>query len=179
VSEINDWKYAGSSKEPMTLDGPWKLTFSHGGPELPENTQLEKLVSWTTLADEKAVNFSGQGVYEYQLNLEGELADDYMLELGTEAESAKVWINGEEVGVLWSWPFEVKVGKFLKKGNNSIKIEVANLMANRVRYMDQNGMEWRKFHEINFVNIRYKPFDASDWKPMPSGLLGPVVLRGS
>jgi len=26
------------------------------------------------------------------------------------------------------------------------------------------------------VNVFYKPFDASDWKPMPSGLLGPVTL---
>ncbi len=176
VSEINDWKYASSSKEPMTLDGPWKLTFSNGGPELPEAAQLDKLVSWTDLDDEKAINFSGQSTYEYQLNLDSELADDYMLELGKVAESAKVWINDQEVGVLWSLPFEVRIGKYLKKGNNSIKIEVANLMANRIRYMDQNGMEWRKFHEINFVNIRYKPFDASDWKPMPSGLLGPVVL---
>lgn len=178
VSEIKDWKYAGSLKEPMTLDGPWKLTFSQGGPELPENTQLEKLRSWTALDDEKAVSFSGHGIYEYQLNLEGELADDYMLELGTVAESARVWINDQEVGVLWSLPFEVRIGKYLKKGENTIQIEVANLMANRIRYMDQNGMEWRKFHEINFVNINYKPFDASDWKPMPSGLLGPVVLSG-
>ncbi len=177
VTEIHDWKYAGSSNKPLTLEGPWKLTFSHGGPELPENMQLEKLVSWTELNDEKAVNFSGQGTYEYQLNLDGELADDYVLELGKVAESARVWINEQEVGVLWSWPFDVSVGQYLKKGKNSIKIEVANLMANRIRYMDQNEIEWRKFHEINFVNINYKPFDASVWKPMPSGLLGPVVLR--
>lgn len=178
VAQIQDWKYASSSKELMTLDGPWKLSFSHGGPELPENTQLEKLLSWIELDDEKAVNFSGQGIYEYQLNMEDELADDYMLELGKVAESAKVWINDKEVGVLWSLPFEVRVGKYLEKGENTVRIEVANLMANRIRFMDQNGMEWRKFHEINFVNIRYKPFDASDWNPMPSGLLGPVVLRG-
>lgn len=178
IDEILDWKYTAAPKEQMTLEGPWKLTFSNGGPELPENAQLEKLGSWTELGNEKAVNFSGQGVYEYQLNLESELAADYILELGKVAESAKVWINNQEVGVLWSWPFEVKVGEYLKKGKNTIKIEVANLMANRIRYMDQHGLEWRKFHEINFVNIYYKPFDASDWKPMPSGLLGPVVLRG-
>jgi hypothetical protein len=38
-------------------------------------------------------------------------------------------------------------------------------------------LEWRKFHEINFVNIDYEPFDASGWEPMSSGLLGPVVLN--
>ena len=176
VSEIHAWKYVTSSHKPIILDGSWKLTFLQGGPELPENTQLEKLISWTDLNDEKAVNFSGQSIYEYQLNLDGDLADDYLLELGEVAESAKVWINDQEVGVLWSLPFEVRIGKFVKKGSNSIKVEVANLMANRIRYMDQRGIEWRKFHEINFVNIDYKPFDASGWKPMASGLLGPVVL---
>ena len=43
--------------------------------------------------------------------------------------------------------------------------------------MNQDGLKGRKFHEINFVNIDYEPFDASNWKPMPSGLLGPVVLK--
>jgi hypothetical protein len=26
------------------------------------------------------------------------------------------------------------------------------------------------------VNYHYKPFDASDWDPMDSGLLGPVTI---
>ena len=43
--------------------------------------------------------------------------------------------------------------------------------------MDQQGMEWRNYHEINFVNILYEPFDASGWEPRPSGLLGPVRLE--
>jgi len=44
--------------------------------------------------------------------------------------------------------------------------------------MDQKGVQWRNYHEINFVNINYKPFDASGWKPMPSGLIGPVTITG-
>ena len=134
-------------------------------------------MSWTDLGDTKAMNFSGSAVYEYNLDLDEPLADDYLLDLGKVAESARIWINGQEVDVLWSIPFRIRVGEFLKSGENSIKIEVANLMANRIRYMDLKGMEWRLFHEINFVNIDYKPFDASGWHPMPSGLLGPVVLE--
>ena len=177
VSDIRNWKYLESSDKKILLNNPWKITFTNGGPELPESKELENLVSWTNLKDEKATNFSGQAIYEYRLKLDGELAEDFILDLGRVAESAKVWINNEEVGVLWSVPFKIRIGKYLKKGNNTIKIEVANLMANRIRYMDQNKMEWRKFHEINFVNINYQPFDASNWEPMPSGLLGPVVLR--
>ena len=39
--------------------------------------------------------------------------------------------------------------------------------------MDRRRVPWQKFY---FVNIQYKPFDASTWEPMPSGLVGPVRL---
>ena len=99
-----------------------------------------------------------------------------MLDLGVVDESAHMWINGQDAGIIWSIPFTARIGKFLKQGNNTIKIEVANLMANRIRDMDIKGIKWRNYHEINFVNINYRPFDASKWKPQPSGLLGPVTI---
>ncbi len=37
-------------------------------------------------------------------------------------------------------------------------------------------MDWKIFHEINFVDHNYKKFDASKWPLTPSGLLGPVRL---
>lgn len=33
-----------------------------------------------------------------------------------------------------------------------------------------------KFRKINIVNIDYKPFDSSQWEPIPSGLIGPVNI---
>jgi len=176
VASIKPWRTWHRDQEVMTMKGPWKLTFVNGGSELPGKVTLDSVVSWTELMDEKAAYFSGTGTYETTVNIDGELADDYLLDLGSVAESARLWINDKEVGILWSLPFQARVGEYLKKGENSIKIEVANLMANRIRYMDQQEMEWRKFHEINFVNIDYAPFDASGWEPMPSGLLGPVRL---
>ena len=35
---------------------------------------------------------------------------------------------------------------------------------------------WKIFHEINFVNIDYEKFDASEWDLLESGLFGPVRL---
>jgi hypothetical protein len=177
IAQIPEWTYLSKPYEVLALDKSWKLEFISGGPELPESVNLEELNSWTTLKDEKAEYFSGSGVYEYNLNLDGELADEYILDLGSVAESAKIWVNDQEVDILWSIPFRIRVGEYLKTGENSIKIEVANLMANRIRYMDQKEMQWRNYHEINFVNIDYEPFDASGWELMPSGLLGPVVLE--
>ncbi|MEQ8533536.1 MAG: glycoside hydrolase, partial [Imperialibacter sp.] len=86
------------------------------------------------------------------------------------------WVNGQYAGNSWAVPHELRIGEYLKEGDNTIEIEVANLMANRIRYMDRAGIEWRKYHEINFVNIDYQSFDASGWEVQPSGLLGPVKL---
>jgi hypothetical protein len=64
----------------------------------------------------------------------------------------------------------------LKAGSNTLEIEVTNLAANRIRDLDQRKVPWRIFKDINFVNIGYKPFDASKWPVFDSGLLGPVTL---
>lgn len=172
---LNKWPYLEKPEAPVEIGGPWTLRFTKGGPELPSDQQLNDLVSWAPLS-EAAAAFSGTGEYVTTFNLPHKEADEYLLDLGKVNESARVWVNGEEVGILWSIPFQARIGEYLKAGENTIKVEVANLMANRIRYMDRQGIEWRRYHEINFVNIDYKPFDASVWEPVPSGLLGPVTI---
>jgi hypothetical protein len=54
---------------------------------------------------------------------------------------------------------------------------VTSLAANRIRDLDRRKVPWRMFHDINLVNIQYKPFDASDWPIFDSGLLGPITLH--
>lgn len=170
------WPYLGKAGIPVSLNSGWQLHFTEGGPSLPAEQNLKKLLSWTQLSDKKAIDFSGSGEYITTFTLPAKKAEEYLLDLGQVKESARVWVNNQEVGILWSIPFRARIGQYLKPGSNTIKVEVANLMANRIRYLDQQKIEWRKYHEINFVNINYKPFDASDWQPMPSGLLGPVTL---
>jgi hypothetical protein len=174
--QVHTWKYLGQQVHPVAISGTWDLQFTQGGPQLPKDQKLTNLVSWTSLPDSAAVAFSGSGVYTTQFNLPANKAEEYLLDLGQVCESARVWINGKDAGIIWSIPFQARVGQYLKPGTNTIKIEVTNLMANRVRDMDRKGIIWRKYHEINFVNNHYKPFDASQWEPMPSGLLGPVRL---
>ncbi|MBO9672444.1 MAG: glycoside hydrolase [Sphingobacteriaceae bacterium] len=170
------WVYLNKAASSINLNQAWNLHFTEGGPELPAGQHLAKLASWTTLADPKLQAFSGTGVYTSSFNLDSKTAKEYVLNLNQVDESARVWINGQEVGILWSIPFQTRVGKYLKAGNNTIKIEVVNLMANRIRDMDIKKIPWRNYHEINFVNINYKDFDASGWNVMPSGLIGPVSI---
>ncbi|HSC39324.1 MAG TPA: hypothetical protein VLD19_15680, partial [Chitinophagaceae bacterium] len=170
------WKYIEKTATPVTLAGEWKLHFTNGGPVLPADRILTVLGSWTNAQDTATASFSGTGVYSTAFDLTAAMAPDYLLDLGKVCESAHVYVNGKDAGICWSIPFSARVGRYLKPGKNILTIEVCNLMANRIRYMDQNGIPWRKYHEINFVNINYKPFDASKWDIMPSGLIGPVTL---
>ncbi len=176
-NSIPKWKYIEKTDAPIVLNQPWQLAFKEGGPELPKARTLKKLEPWTHFSEEPSTqSFSGTGIYTTALNIKKKNADDYLLKFDKLYESAKVIVNGHDAGIVWSIPFEINIGKYLKKGKNTIQIEVCNLMANRIRYMDQNKIQWRNYHEINFVNIDYKPFDASDWKVQPSGLEGEIQL---
>jgi hypothetical protein len=86
-----------------------------------------------------------------------------------------VWVNDKFIGTAWSVPYQLNIGK-LKTGKNTLKIQVTNLSANRVRDMELKGQEWKIFYEINMVDKDYKKFDAAKWSPMPSGLLGPITI---
>ena len=182
VSENTDitipkWKYIEKTDTSIVLNQPWQLTFKEGGPELPKSKTLDKLQPWTNFTEDSSTqSFSGTGVYTTSFKLKKNKADDFVLKFDKLYESAKVIVNGQDAGVVWSIPFEINIGKYLKKGRNTIQIEVCNLMANRIKYMDENKIQWRNYHEINFVNIDYKPFDASNWKVQPSGLDGEIQL---
>ena len=170
------WKYIESIGVPMVVSGKWELKFTNGGPFLPKPQTLTSLISWTKLADSNARCFSGSGEYRTTFRVTEKSSDDYVLDLGDVRESARVWVNGQDAGILWHVPFKVNIGRYLKQGNNTLRIEVVNLMANRIIDLDKRKVEWRKFNEINFVDLYYKPFDASNWEPMASGLLGPVTI---
>jgi hypothetical protein len=176
IPDCISWKYTESVGIPIAVSGKWKLKFTNGGPVLPRSQTIDTLVSWTTLSDKNALCFSGQGEYSTTFKLKSKNADDYVLDLGDVRESARVWVNGKDAGILWHVPFRIKIGQYLSQGRNTLRIEVANLMANRIIDMDKRKVEWRKFNEINFINLYYKPFDASNWEPMASGLLGPVII---
>ncbi len=175
AADAPPWEYLHLREPAMLLDGTWRVRFVAGGPELPEDAETEQLVSWTHFGP-NAARFSGTARYTISFDMPETGADEWILDLGEVRESARVRVNGDSVGIAWSYPFTLRVGDFLRSGRNELEVEITNLMANRIADMDRRGVEWRKFYDINFVNIQYKPFDASGWEPMPSGLLGPVRL---
>ena len=171
------WPYRRVAGLPLQIKGPWRLTFVAGGPTLPDPRIVATLHSWTEDADEAAQIFAGTARYETRFTVPANAkADDWWLDLGDVRETARVLVNGQDVGTIWSLPQRLRVGAYLKSGSNTVTLDVTNLAANRIRDLDRRHVPWRYFYDINFVNIRYGPFDASTWPLQPSGLLGPVRL---
>ena len=160
--------------EPISLTGTWKVSFLDGGPALPQPFATSSLASWTEQNGDAYRNFSGTALYRLEFDLPERFPA--LLDLGEIAHTAKVRVNGKDAGTCWAPPHRLDVSDFLVAGKNVLEVEVTNLAANRIADLDRRKVSWKAFHEINFVNIDYKPFDASDWKPLPSGLLGPVKL---
>jgi len=169
------WPYLRQSGRSFDLSAGWTLEFLHGGPVLPPKTRVDTLGSWTEFGEDYA-NFSGTALYELAFNHPGLETDEWLLDLGDVANSAEIICNGQSVGTLFAPPYHIRIGNFLQAGQNELSIKISNLMANRIAYMDRQGLEWKKFHNINFVDQHYQPFDASDWEPREAGLFGFVRL---
>ena len=170
------WDYVEPAGQPVAIQGSWKINFIKGGPELPPALETTTLKSWTELGGDEAKRFGGTARYRIEFEAPAAKPDDWLLNLGDVREVARVRLNGQDIATAWSIPFQVRVGPFVKRGKNILELEVTNLAANRIRDMDQKKVNWKIMREINFVDINYKPFDASGWALQPSGLLTPVTL---
>ena len=91
------------------------------------------------------------------------------------AESARVRVNGKDLGTLFAPPFRIAIEE-AKPRANLLDVEVTNLAANRIRDLDIRKVPWKAFRDINIVNVDYRPFDASGWPVRESGLIGAVRL---
>jgi hypothetical protein len=163
----------------VPLQGNWKLEFLEGKPYLPKSTMLNKLSSWASLSD-SASYFSGTARYSLTFDVPKgfDTRKKAVLDLGDVREVADVTLNGQKIGTAWSLPFRLEIpANALKPTQNRIEIEVTNLSANYMRLRDAQQPDWKKFEDANIVDIQYKPFKASQWQAMPSGLLGEVKLE--
>ena len=158
--------------------GTWKVEFIEGGPQLPPPFQTPKLASWTELGGEDAGRFAGTA--RYSLTFDSPANANFRncyLDLGKVSQSARIRLNGVDLGTLFIPPFRLPLYD-LKPKSNLLEVEVTSVSANRIRDLDIRKVPWKTFYDINFVNLGYKPFDASAWPITDCGLLGPVKLIG-
>ncbi|MBQ7420308.1 MAG: glycosyl hydrolase family 2 [Prevotella sp.] len=165
-----------STYEELPINTPWTLSFMEESPKVNQTFTLDQPQTWEALSKETAITM-GTGVYTTTITINKEQArKHWMIDLGDVRESARVYINGQLIGCAWAVPFILDCKDTLHKGKNELRIEVTNLPANRIADLDRQGVVWRKFKEINVVDINYKKTLYDQWEPVPSGLNSPVKL---
>lgn len=173
------FKYTGA---PQPLNGEWSLSFIEGGPTLPPALRLNELNSWLKLDGDAYKNFSGTARYTLNFGRPQGANTEWFLDLGRVAESARVRLNGRDLGTLITSPFRVRVPTALLRDTNTLEVEVSNLAINRIIDMERRGVRYKKFYNTNFPARRPENrgadglFDATKLAPRDSGLLGPVTL---
>ena len=174
--EAKAWAYYTPQTVSLSIDGGWTLRFIESEPAIEGTFHIGTLGSWTELDSPNAKVNMGTALYRVEFELPNMTPANWMLDLGDVRESARVRINGQEVGTLYAVPFRTVVGQYLKPGKNILEVEVTNLPANRIAEYDRQGIQWRKFKDINVVGINYTKGTYAHWFTVPSGLLGPVRL---
>ena len=161
----------------ITLGKGWTLTFKDCAPAAIDTTiNIGTPISWTKLGDDRLSTMMGTGVYSTRFNIRKSDNATYILDLGDVRESARVKVNGHECGTLFAVPFRTDITNYVKQGENTLEIEVTNLGANRIAELDRQGIAWRKFKEINVVDLNYKKTTYAHWTPVPSGLNSAVSI---
>ncbi len=181
-TEINSFISYSTSANPITLQGKWKISFTSGGPELPASRETDTLTSWTNLGGESYKAFSGTATYSLSFDMPSQTSEGWLLDLGVVKETAEVFLNGKSMGTLIGPVYQIHLDNSILKEKNILEVRVSNLMANRIADMDRKKIHWRKFYNVNFParkaeNRKNGLFDASEWLPRESGLMGPVTLR--
>lgn len=171
-------KFYPSKENCININKGWKLSFIEEAPKVNDTFDIDTLRTWEGVNNSSAKITMGTGVYETSFDLPSGTTDcRCTIDLGDVRESARVYINDVYVGCAWCVPYVLNFdGKILKRIGNHIRIEVTNLPANRIADMDRRGVQWRKFDDINIVNINYKHRTYNRWKPMPSGLNSSVRI---
>ncbi|MBZ4188140.1 glycosyl hydrolase [Niabella beijingensis] len=168
VATPNAWQPANGFHKLQELSGSWQLAFDPewGG---PASIVFEELQDWIRHPDPGIRYYSGKAVYRKQFSFDDALpASALFIDLGIVKNICRVWLNGTDMGVVWTAPWRVEVTGKLKQGNNDIRIEVINLWPNRLIGDAGLPAEQRRTN----TNIPFKKEDPL----LPSGLLGPVTL---
>ena len=145
--------------------GKWTVTFDKNDITLVLNT----LSSWSNNEDNKIKYYSGHAVYSNSFKYKGKKSNKVLLDLGEVKDIATVYINDINCGTIWTTPYQTDITHAIKKGKNTIRIEVVNTWANALLGKD-NGTP--PFEGI-WTNGKYR---RADKQPIPAGLLGPINI---
>ena len=150
------------------MSQPWDITFRESGITLKDQQPFD----WSKHSDDKIRYFSGHARYTLTCKLKkGELPKKRAwLSFPNMKDIAHVWINGKDCGIVWTAPYELEITGALKKGKNTIEIEVVNTWHNALRGADQGKAPYDGI----WTNAKYRT-KGDDL--LPAGLITQPELR--
>ncbi|GAA0880187.1 hypothetical protein GCM10009119_31570 [Algoriphagus jejuensis] len=154
-----------SKKETLEreIGGTWQVNFGD------KKSEFTDLVSWHQSADSAIKYFSGTASYTNSFELDAvNPGSSYYLDLGSVKNLAEVWLNGQNMGIVWKTLFKLDVTQALKRGENKVEIKVVNTWVNRLIGDAQPGAVKTTFTTM--------PFYQANSPLVESGLMGPVRL---
>jgi len=184
------------------IAGPWTVAFTEGR-GAPASATFAQLSSWSENADAGIRHYSGTAVYRTSFQAaKSQPGQRAMLDLGQVADIARVSVNGTSVGVLWRAPFRADITAWLREGDNTLEVSIANRWINRLIGDEAIPVDYKyqpagvsKFTDGRILSLPDWLYDPSKlgtrqrqsffvWKHyeadsplVPSGLLGPVHLE--
>ncbi|MDR3689111.1 MAG: glycosyl hydrolase [Fimbriimonas sp.] len=181
---------------PFPVTGPWTLDFPPGL-GAPKHVVLPSLISWSESKSAGVRYFSGTATYHKTFDCPADRIGAKartVLDLGAVGVIAEVKLNGQNVGLLWRAPYQVDVTGKIRPGKNELTLQVTNLWPNRMigdESLPEDGdrnpngtlKSWPKW-VLQGGKSPTGRVTFSSWKLwhkqdelLPSGLIGPVVLR--
>ncbi|MDW3651915.1 MAG: glycosyl hydrolase [Bacteroidia bacterium] len=153
----------------LTITGPWSVKFQKGR-GAPEQATFETLQSWSDHENKGIKYFSGTAIYSNTFDIV-EISENaqYELDLGEVKNIAEVIVNEQSLGILWKTPYSIDLKNTLKKGQNTLEIQVTNSWVNRLIGDAQPDVK----EKITFTTM---PFYQADGQLQPSGLLGEIQI---
>ena len=173
---LDDYSHAGNNSFPgweqniPTLGTNtllWDVSFRESGLSLTS----QPLFDWSQHADDRIRYFSGHARYTTTWKLKASEVPQgrAWLSFPSVKDIAHVWINGKDCGIAWTAPYEVEITGALKKGKNTIEIEVVNTWHNALRGADQGKAPY----EGIWTNAKYRTKGDG---LLPAGLMEPPVI---
>ncbi|SEA93042.1 alpha-L-rhamnosidase [Flavobacterium gillisiae] len=187
-----------------TLEGAWQVQFDSawGGPA--KQVVFDDLQDWINNHNKGIKYYSGTAVYTKTFDLTAkefkQTVFPIFLDLGVVKNIARVILNGKDLGVVWTAPWQIQLPhEILKNSHNKLVIEVTNVWANRLIGDEQEPSDsnWLPGHIDNGKYLKEFPEWFLKKQPRPSknrycfttwnyftkeselsssGLLGPVQI---
>lgn len=154
--------------ETATLANKWTLQFDGKGKlSSHDDIEVDKLTDLAQSADRELKYFSG--TINYTTTFNAEKAERTVIDFERVESMAKVYVNNKYAGGVWCEPYQVDISKFVREGENELRVEVVNKWVNRIVGDLQLPPHERK------ISLLANPHNAAT--PLPaSGLIGEVKI---